>query len=157
MKSALRPALVIALAALGLAALFAALPTPRADAGSKLRHRLQSGALPFEDGDQVRVVLTNTTNKQQRAVIVVQRVGVNGQLDAIAVEARTLEARTVAEHTQSLNEQGGMPLHMVEVLSGNPGVVATTQFLRAATEVPGRGLAVNDFVRTKGRFADPSE
>ncbi len=137
----------------------AAVPLHDADARgpAKFRHRLQSGVQPFEDGDQVRVLLTNTTERRQRAVIVVQQVGTNGQLDAAIAEERTLEARTVAELTHTLTVQDGLRLHMVEVLAGHAGVMATTQHRRTGVEVAGRGLAHGDFLRTRGRFPDPTD
>jgi hypothetical protein len=35
--------------------------------------------------------------------------------------------------------------------------MVTTQFLRGGVEVPGRGLAHTDFLKTRGRFPNPAQ
>lgn len=149
------PVLVAALAA---AAALVAIPMAGAGAAAKFKFRLQSGALPHEDDDVLKVFLTNTSDKAATAVVIVHKLGAQHQLDASPlVQSIALTPRQESSVTKAL-DAGTFTIreHAIEVLATDPGVLVSTELLRAGAEVPGRNLQYGDFLRTKGAFPDPT-
>jgi hypothetical protein len=159
MKRYLIPA--ASLAVVGAAA-FAVFPESSSGAVPRFRYRMQSGVVPHNnDGlDVLKVFVTNTSDKPASAVVVVFKLGANGQLDASPlVQSVPLTPRQEGSVTKAL-DSGTFDYsdkHAVEVLSSSPFVVATTQILHDGAEVPGRNLTYADFLRTKGSFPDPTK
>jgi hypothetical protein len=148
-----------ALLALAGAAALAVFPLESSGAVPKFRYRLQSGAMPHEDDDVLKVILTNTTDKPATAVVVVHKLGAQHQLDASPLaQSVAMTPRQEASVTKAL-DPGTFDIaeHAVEVLTSSPNVIVTTQLLRGGAEVPGRNLTNADFLRTKGAFADPTK
>jgi len=149
------PAALLALVGAAALAVF----VPAAGAAAKFKYRLQSGAIPHEDGDVLKVILTNTTDKPATAVVVVHKLGAQHQLDASPLaQSVAMTPRQEASVTKAL-DPGTFDIaeHAVEVLTSSPSVIVTTQLLRGGAEVPGRNLTYADFLRTKGAFADPTQ
>jgi len=155
MNKPLVAALVLACAVATLA-VFA----PAGDAATaKFKYRLQSGAMPHEDGDVLKVILTNTGAKAATAVVVVHKLGAQHQLDASPLaQSIALTPRQEASVTKTL-DPGTFDIaeHAVEVLTSSPDVIVTTQLLRGGVEAPGRNLTYADFYRTRGAFPDPTK
>jgi hypothetical protein len=150
------PAVLVALA--GAAALVAA-PFDSFGAVPKFKYRLQSGAMPHEDGDVLTIILTNTSAKPATAVVVVERLGAQHQLDASPLaQSVAMTPRQEASVTKTL-DAGTFDIaeHAIEVLTSSPDVIVTTHLLRAGVEAPGRNLTYADFYRTKGAFPDPTK
>ena len=152
----------VALLALAGAAALAVFPLESSGVVPKFRYRLQSGAMPHNnDGlDVLKVSLTNASTKPTTAVVVVFKLGANGQLDASPlVQSIALTPRQEASVTRTL-DSGTFDYsdkHAVEVLTSSPEVIVTTQLVHDGAEVPGRNLTYADFLRTKGAFPDPTK
>lgn len=153
-----RSSLLLATAALAAAAAVLAFTGTPADAGGaqKFKTRYSSGILPFEDQDELEILLTNTDKKARNAQIVVQAVGVNGQLDVIFDEPRELEARNFARATVPLSLVDPLrPYYFIEVLAAHPRVMVTSQLNRSGDPVDGHNLRNGDFLKEKGKFLGP--
>ena len=156
MARPLVPMIVLALAVLAAAAAFPALP---AGAATKFRYRQQSGTVPHEDADVLKVFLTNTSDKPATAIVIIHKLGLQHQLDASPLAQRIeLTPRQEASVTRAL-DAGTFEIaeHAIEVLTTDAAVIVTSQLLRTGAEVPGRNLQYGDFLRTKGAFADPTQ